>query len=1135
MFENSIGANTRLLARLFAGLGLLPVLSFAQQDAVSVEDVVSRPVVEARLKEVQYSTDVPTESRDELVGIYRQTLEFIETQRSNELAAATFEQARADAPAESDRIRAEIERVRIDASDDRVDLPDSVDVSTVQQHLQQEKADQAAANAGLATIMQRLAAETDRPNLVRQRLLEARELSDRLADDLRLPAPAGQDPLLTEARRWMLSTHAGALNAEIRMLDQELLSQPMRHELLEAQRDASSASLGGIRIRVRMLEDLLAEKRRDETARLIAEAELAALGEAGKNVIVRDLVDRNRELSAHLEFLTAAIEKATADTNSATEWNQRIQQHSRTALQRMRIAGLNSTLGRVLHEQRRDLPSKSDYQRKARKRQEAVVEAGLRDIQYDAEWAELQDPAAYLDSLLGEIPESEWDTVREPLTALIAGRRTLMRNTLAANTTYIRALGEQDFEEQQLISIADEFSTFLAKRLMWVRSTHVVGPNSLKVLPQEIAAFVSADHWVDVVGALIERLVDAPALGVVLLISALLFWRAGAVKKAVRLTGQYVGNPLRDSYGATIKALGLSVLLVLPWPLITGMTGWELIRAAYTTDFTKAVGTGLITAGTFLMFLLSAKALCLDGGIAQAHFRWPVTLVNGARRELNLLLVTFMIPGIVMVITIKQHPSSVGGELSRLMFIVATIGLVNFFVKLLKPGTGLLNELEKEHDADSKLSSFWLIFGAGIPATLVVAALAGFLYSATTLIAIVVDTLWLMLGLIFAHEMVSRWLVVIRQRLVRQTRLSEWEAARAATAEQGEGIGEGEDIPLSPDEPMVDVTNLDADARKLLNMSVFIVLIIGLGAIWSPVLPALTILDNVTLWSYNEVTAGAETVVPVTLADLGMVLIILLATIFATRSIPSLLEAMLRQQGSVDAGSRLAFATLARYVLVLVGTMFIADSIGFRWSQIQWLVAALGVGIGFGLQEIIANFISGLIILMERPIRIGDIVTIGDVSGQVSRLQIRATTIINWDRQELLVPNKEFITGRVLNWTLSDEVVRLVTTVGVSYGSDMSKAMAIVREVVDENEYALDKPAPLITFDEFGDSSLNITLRCFIDSPAHRREAKSSLNLSINEKLRDAGIVVAFPQRDIHLDTAGPLDIRIQDNEDKRV
>jgi len=248
----------------------------------------------------------------------------------------------------------------------------------------------------------------------------------------------------------------------------------------------------------------------------------------------------------------------------------------------------------------------------------------------------------------------------------------------------------------------------------------------------------------------------------------------------------------------------------------------------------------------------------------------------------------------------------------------------------------------------------------------------------------------------------------------------------------------------------------------------------------------------------------------------------------AARTMPSLVDAILRQRESIKPGTRVALATLTRYGIILLGISLVANNIGFNWGRIQWLVAALGVGIGFGLQEIIANFISGIIILIERPIRVGDLVTVGDTSGTVTRVQIRATTVTNFDRQELLVPNKEFITGRVLNWSLSDEVIRLVINVGVAYGSDMPKALQLIRQVVERHELVLDDPIPLITFESFGDNALNITARCFIGALNKRREVISDLNLAINQTLNEAGIVIAFPQRDVHLDTSAPLDIRIQ-------
>ena len=126
---------------------------------------------------------------------------------------------------------------------------------------------------------------------------------------------------------------------------------------------------------------------------------------------------------------------------------------------------------------------------------------------------------------------------------------------------------------------------------------------------------------------------------------------------------------------------------------------------------------------------------------------------------------------------------------------------------------------------------------------------------------------------------------------------------------------------------------------------------------------------------------------------------------------------------------------LLRYAITAIGIIVTFGAMGLRWSGIQWLVAALSVGLGFGLQEIVANFVCGLIILFERPFRVGDVVTIGDQTGTVTRIQIRATTVTDWDRRELIVPNKEFITGKLINWSLSDPITRVVVPVGVAYGS----------------------------------------------------------------------------------------------------
>ena len=276
-------------------------------------------------------------------------------------------------------------------------------------------------------------------------------------------------------------------------------------------------------------------------------------------------------------------------------------------------------------------------------------------------------------------------------------------------------------------------------------------------------------------------------------------------------------------------------------------------------------------------------------------------------------------------------------------------------------------------------------------------------------------------------------------------------------------------------------------------------------------------LDDVALWHYDDVIDGQDTQIPITLADLLLSLIIVIITVVASKHFPALLEIVLLKRFSFTSGGRYAATTLSRYVIAVVGTLVALNTIGASWSQVQWLAAALSVGIGFGLQEIVANFISGIIILFERPIRVGDVVTVGEVDGTVTRIQIRATTIRTWDRQELLVPNKEFITGRLLNWSLSDQTSRIKVPVGVAYGSDVAKAMKLMREAANQHPLVLEDPAPGIIFDAFADNSLNLELRCFVGSQDERMPVRTKLHEMINEKFNEHGIVIAFPQLDVHI------------------
>jgi len=292
------------------------------------------------------------------------------------------------------------------------------------------------------------------------------------------------------------------------------------------------------------------------------------------------------------------------------------------------------------------------------------------------------------------------------------------------------------------------------------------------------------------------------------------------------------------------------------------------------------------------------------------------------------------------------------------------------------------------------------------------------------------------------------------------------------------------------------------------------------------VLPAMQMLEDIRLWSYNVEVEGITKVVPITLTKVLLAILIAIITFVAARNLPGVLEISLLKYLPLDAGARYAFSTICQYVVSGIGVIVAFNYLGIDWGSLKWLVAALGVGIGFGLQEIIANFISGLIILFERPVRIGDIVTIGNIDGIVSRIRIRATTLTTWDRKEYLVPNKEFITGRVLNWTLSNSINRVIITAGIAYGSDTELARELLLNAAQEHPNVLEDPAPIATFEGFGDSALNFLLRCYLPNLDNRLVTITELHTAIDQAFRKAGITIAFPQRDVHLDSTNPPGFR---------
>jgi potassium efflux system protein len=183
----------------------------------------------------------------------------------------------------------------------------------------------------------------------------------------------------------------------------------------------------------------------------------------------------------------------------------------------------------------------------------------------------------------------------------------------------------------------------------------------------------------------------------------------------------------------------------------------------------------------------------------------------------------------------------------------------------------------------------------------------------------------------------------------------------------------------------------------------------------------------------------------------------------------------------------------------------------------------MGVGLGFGLQEIVANFVSGLILLAERPVRIGDVVTIGDVSGTVLRIRARATTVTDFENKEVIIPNKAFITGSVVNWTLTDRITRLTISIGVAYGSDIARVQDLLLGAVAAHPEVLRDPPPGAFLVAFADSALTFQISAFVDSLDKRQRVQHELGIAVERVLRESGISMPSPHLDLNIRSAPGL------------
>jgi small-conductance mechanosensitive channel len=272
---------------------------------------------------------------------------------------------------------------------------------------------------------------------------------------------------------------------------------------------------------------------------------------------------------------------------------------------------------------------------------------------------------------------------------------------------------------------------------------------------------------------------------------------------------------------------------------------------------------------------------------------------------------------------------------------------------------------------------------------------------------------------------------------------------------------------------------------------------------------------------------------PLTIMSIVLGIIILLVFVLISKGLRKVFKTRIFDKYQLDEGIQLIILKLTHYLLIGLGVIIAVQSIGLNLTSLAVVFGLLSVGIGFGLQNVASNFVSGLIILFERPIKIGDRITIGDVWGDVENISLRATLIRTVDNITIIVPNSEFISSQVINWSHGDPKVRVHIPVGVAYGSDVPLVISSLLEVVKNHPEVMKDPPPKVWFTEFGDSSLNFELLAWTLDPKRRPDVISDLNKEIDQIFRKNKVEIPFPQRDLHVRSSVPIEAFSQNRDEK--
>jgi len=896
-------------------------------------------------------------------------------------------------------------------------------------------------------------------------------------------------PISKEVRTQLLTEQA-LIELKAGLLKDQMSSNDILLDLGTVLRDLETRRSQLLDQQMLELQTLISEKRRQSSEKVIEKFALEATRATPDSLLAKES-KANLKLSTDMLEIIDQLSRVNQLSLQLNQQLDSVKQTRKSLDENISVLKGSVLLARILYQQKKSL----DDIRIDRGLVEQIADIRLRQFEVSEQREALAHPQLYLQQLLDQAPgEAVSPGTLDRLHQQVKARTALLAEYSKELNALLNSSIRLQLTQTYLLSSTTELNDILEEQMFWVPSNKPLTFSGLLKIPPQVAKqvgkFEFGQSFKDFFNAFIAKpWIFIPALVLILV----LFWQRKRLKGKLSSLNKDIGHFKRDSQMHTPLALLLNLLLALPVSLLLALAGFALQMHGQGQNLYFADAMFKISQGWLVLY--TAYCLLKPGGMAERHFHWPHEItftLYSQMRSLGLLL----IPLLALATVAENQPEALSKDNMGMLLVMFGFLVLAFQLwRLLLTG--------RQH-----ASMVQVVLGAVLavlPLALVVAISMGYYYTALKLTDRLIDTLYVVMIWITLEAVLMRGMSVAARRLAYSRAVSK----REQIAKEG---GEGGDF---IEEPKLDIEQVSEQSMRLIRLALFGVLALTLYWVWADLLTVFSYLDNFTLYEYSSGTGAAATMVPLSLGDMLGALLIVALTVALASNLPGLLEVLVLSRMKLAQGSSYAVTTLLTYVIVGFGTVVTLSVLGLSWDKLQWLVAALSLGIGFGMQEIFANFISGLIILFERPVRIGDTVTIGPLSGTVSRIQIRATTITDFDRKEIIVPNKSFITDQLINWSLTDTVTRLVLTIGLAYEADLTLARKLVMQLLHDNPLVLRDPEPQMFFTNIGASTFNYDIRFHVKELADRLPATDEVLTAIALQFREHNVEMAFNQMDI--------------------